>query len=105
MIPGPCFSPKQRVGYAAQGRHGTMDDKLRKIVRKEGMGDICGDVVAKVHGQAAEEERVRLTNALTEEERDNGVFYILEGPSPPLNELLNDTNPGPRKKHPREFRR
>jgi len=82
-----------------------MHDKLIKIVRKQGMDDVCCDVVTKVRVEAAEKERERLTNALTGEERDNGVYYILEEPNPPLNELVKGTKPGPRKKLPRELHR
>ena len=82
-----------------------MHDKLVKIVRKQGIDDICGEVVAMVRVEVAEEERERLTNALTGEDRDNGVYYILDEPNPPLNEFVKGTKPGPRKKLPREFRR
>jgi len=63
-----------------------MDDTRYKIVRKENLSDPGCDVKTIVGHEAAEKERVKMTQALTDEERDTSVYFIIEEPRPPLKE-------------------
>jgi hypothetical protein len=70
-----------------------MDGDRYKIVRKENLSDPGCDVKTVVGHEAAKKEKVKMTQALTDEERDAGVYFILEEPRPPLKE-------GPPRKRP-----